>query len=231
MILIYPYRNGLPPSYMMVESRKGVSANQIKRTIQVSYKTAWYLCHRIRAAITEATSRKLKGTVEVDETWIGGKLKGQGRGKGNYKKNKSLVIGIIERNGDIRLKTIKNTDRKTFHKFIKDHTAADTELIITDEWETYKGIEDHDTKHESVNHSKDEWIGGNIHANGIENLWDLLKRSVMGTYHHLSAKHLDAYLDELEWRFNNRQNSYLFRDTLKKLISSGNLEYQKLIAS
>jgi len=217
--------------YMMVVSKKGVSAKQIERTIDISYKTAWYLCHRIRAAMTELNAEKLSGTVEVDETWIGGKLKGHGRGKGNYGKNKSIVIGIIQRDGDVRLKVIKRTDRKTLHQFIKHHTKPDTELVITDEWEAYKGIADHDTKHETINHSRKEYVRGNIHTNGIENVWSLLKRSVVGTYHKLSEKHLDAYLDELEWRFNNRDNPYLFRDTLKKLVGSKNLEYQELVAS
>jgi len=218
--------------YMMVESRKGVSANQIKRTLRVSYKTAWYLCHRIRAAMTELNAEKLSGTVEVDETWIGGKLKGQGRGKGNYQKNKSLVVGIVQRNGKARMQVIKHADRKTLHKFIKDHTEPDTEVIITDEWPAYRGIGDHDTKHETVNHSKKEWVRGeDIHTNSIENVWSLLKRSVIGAYHKISAKHLDAYLDELEWRFNNRDNPYLFRDTLKKMLKAKNVEYQELIAS
>lgn len=217
--------------YMMVESKKGVSANQVKRTLKVSYKTAWYLCHRIRAAMTELNAEKLSGIVEVDETWIGGKLTGRGKGKGAYSQNKSLVIGIIQRDGDIRLKVIKKADRKTLHKFIKEHTEPDTEMIITDEWPAYRGLEDHDTKHETVNHSLKEWVKGkNIHTNGIENVWSLLKRSVVGTYHKLSAKHLDAYLDELEWRFNNRDNPYLFRDTLIKLLNSKNLEYRALVA-
>ena len=217
--------------YMMVESKKGVSANQIKRTLGVSYKTAWYLCHRIRAAMTEVNAQKLSGTVEVDEMWVGGKLKGYGKGKGNYQKNKSLVVGIVQRDGNARMQVIKHADRKTLHKFIKDHTQPDTEVIITDEWPAYRGIGDYDTRHETVNHSQKEWVRGeDIHTNGIENVWSLLKRSVIGAYHKISAKHLDAYLDELEWRFNNRDNPYLFRDTLKKMIGSKNIEYQKLVS-
>jgi transposase-like protein len=217
--------------YLTVESKKGMSANQMKRILGVSYKTAWYLCHRIRAAMTEQEPEQLNGTVEVDETFIGGKLRGHGRGIGNYTKNKTIVIGVVQRGGKIRLQTIETTDRKTLHKFIKLHCAPDTELIITDELPAYKGIADEDTRHETVNHKEMEWARGDIHTNGIENVWSLLKRSVTGTYHKLSAKHLDAYLDELEWRFNNRKNPYLFRDTLIKLLASKNLEYQDLIAS
>lgn len=103
-------------------------------------------------------------------------------------------------------------------------------MIITDEWPAYLGIADHDTSHETVNHRLKEWVRGQIHTNGIENVWSLLKRSIVGSYHNVSAKHLDAYLDELEFRFNNRDNPFMFIDTLKKLIGSDNLEYKNLVA-
>jgi transposase-like protein len=213
--------------YLMAESKKGISANQLKRTLSVSYKTAWYLCHRIRNAMTTNTDKQLSGTVEVDETWIGGKKKNVGHG---YKGNKVLAVGAIERNGDTVLEAIKHADRETLHKFIHAHTAPDTEAIYTDEWPAYRGIADHDTRHETVNHSADEWVRGDVHTNSVENIWSLLKRSIVGSYHQVSKKHLDAYLDELEWRFNNRENPYLFRDTLLKLIKSENLEYKDLIS-
>lgn len=217
--------------YLTIESKKGMSANQMKRVLGVSYKTAWYLCHRIRAAMTEVEPAQLNGTIECDETFIGGKLRGKGRGRGSYLSNKAIVVGVIQRGGKIRLQVIKNTTRKTLHRFIKLHCAPDTELIITDDWKAYDGIADHDTRHEVVNHSVEEYVRGDIHTNGIENVWSLLKRSVTGTYHKLSVKHLDAYLDELEWRFNNRSNPYLFRDTLVKLLNSSNMEYKELVAS
>ena len=226
-----PLRKWLIAIYLIVDSKKGFSANQMKRTLGVSYKTAWYLCHRIRAAMTELEPTPLNGTVECDETYIGGRLRGHGLGIGNYIKNKALIVGIIQRGGKVRLQVIEKCDRKTLHKFIKDHTAPDTEMIITDELKAYKGIADHDTRHETINHMKKEYVRGDIHTNGIENVWSLLKRSVTGTYHKLSMKHMDAYLDELEWRFNNRENPFLFRDTLLKLLGSKNLEYQELIAS
>ncbi len=214
--------------YMMVESKKGVSANQIKRTIGVSYKTAWYLCHRIRKAMTEMRPEHLRGTIEVDETWIGGKSKGK-RGRGA--EGKTVVVGAVQREGKVRLEVIEKANKKTLHGFIKEHTAPDTKEIITDEWPAYRGIQDHDTKHKTVNHATRQWAEGDAHTNTIENVWSLLKRSIMGSYHKIDAKHLNSYLDELEWRYNNRENPYLFRDTLKKLIESNNLEYQKLIAS
>jgi transposase-like protein len=217
--------------YLTVESKKGMSANQMKRVLGVSYKTAWYLCHRIRTAMTEANPRKLKGTVEVDETYVGGEAKGYGRGKGKYLINKSIVAGIVERGGDVRLSKIKHADKKTLHAFIKGYTHPKTKLIVTDEWMPYKGIADHDTKHAVINHRQKEYVRGDIHTNTIENVWSLLKRSVAGSYHKISDKHIDRYLDELEWRFNNRENPYLFRDTLTKLLGSSNLEYKELVAA
>ena len=214
--------------YLMVESKKGISANQMKRTLNVSYKTAWYLCHRIRAAVMNTSGKQLNGIVEVDETWIGGKKKDVGHG---YKGNKVLAVGAVEREGDIVLQAIKHADRKTLHDFIHSNTAPDTKAIYTDEWPAYNGIGDENTKHETVNHSANEWVRGDVHTNSVENVWSLLKRSIIGSYHKVSTKHLDSYLDELEWRFNGRENPYLFRDTLMKLIKSENLPYQELIAS
>ncbi len=215
-------------AYMMSEAKKGVSANQIKRTIDVSYKTAWYLCHRIRATMSDGSPNPLKGIIEVDETWVGGKAKGFGHG---YKGNKAVVAGAVQRNGGARLQTIPDTTRRTLHGFIDKYVAPDTEAIYTDDWPAYKGIADHDTRHETVNHSAEEWVRGDVHTNTVEGIWSLFKRSVVGSYHKVSHKHLDSYLDELEWRFNNRDNPYLFRDTLFKLIRSDNLPYKKLTIS
>lgn len=222
-----PLSKWLAAVYLMVESKKGISANQMKRTLDVSYKTAWYLCHRVRAAMVTESSKQLTGTVEVDETWIGGRRSNVGHG---YTGNKVIAVGAVERGGDIVLQAIKHADRKTLHKFIHSHTAPDTKAIYTDEWPAYKGIADEDTTHETVNHRSEEWVRGDIHTNSVENIWSLLKRSIIGSYHKVSRKHLDSYLDELEWRFNNRENPYLFRDTLIKLITSDNLPYEKLIA-
>lgn len=214
-------------TYLITESKKGISANQMKRTIGVAYRTAWYLCHRIRAAVKEAQPEPLTGTVEVDETWVGGKRRGVGRG---YKGNKTIVIGAIERGGQVRAQVIESVDRKTLHRFIHSTTAADAEAIYTDDMSSYHGIANGDTRHETVKHSAEEWVRKGVHTNTIENVWSLLKRSIIGSYHKVSAKHLDAYLDELEWRFNNRENPYLFRDTLLKLIGSENLPYSELTA-
>jgi transposase-like protein len=214
--------------YLMIESKKGISANQMKRTLNVSYKTAWYLCHRIRATMVTEVGKQLRGIVEVDETWVGGKKTNVGHG---YKGNKVVAVGAVQRDGDIVLSEIQHADSETLGKFIHEHTTPEIEAIYTDELPAYRVLDKEGIKHETVNHSADEWVRGTIHTNSVENVWSLLKRSIMGSYHQVSKKHLDAYLDELEWRFNNRENPYLFRDTLIKLLKSKALQYNVLIQS
>jgi transposase len=212
--------------YLIIESKKGISANQLKRTLGVSYKTAWYLCHRIRAALNEVDAQLLKGIVEADETFIGGEVEGKGRG---YKGNKTVVVGALQRDGNICLQVVRGRDRETLHGFIRANVAGDVEAIYTDEWEAYRGLADEDTEHETVNHSEKEYARGKVHVNSMENVWSLLKRSIIGSYHQVSAKHLDAYLDELEFRFNNRENPFMFRDAMLKLLLAETLPYAKLI--
>lgn len=222
-----PLPKWLAAVYLMSESRKGISANQLKRTLETSYKTAWYLCHRIRAAVKDADEAMLAGTVEVDETYVGGKVRGKGRG---YRGNKSMVLAAIQRDGAVRLTVDRSPDRATLHGFIRKHVSDEAERIMTDEWEAYSGIADANTAHETVNHSADEWVRGDVHTNSVEGVFSLFKRSVIGAYHQVSKKHLGAYLDEFEFRFNNRENPYLFRDTLRKLLGAEALPYRKLVA-
>jgi transposase-like protein len=217
--------------YIMMKSKKGVSANQLKRELDVSYKTAWYLCHRIRAALNQVRDGEarvlLSGIIEMDETWVGGKVEGQGKG---YKGNKALVVGVVQRNGEIVLQIATDRTRKTQHEIALRHISPEAEAIFTDEWPTYAGIGDHDTRHETVNHRTDEYVRGEVYTNIVEGVWSLLKRPIIGSFHHVSVKHLDAYLDELEWRFSNRENPFLFRDTMRELVKAENLEYKELTA-
>jgi transposase-like protein len=211
--------------YLIVESKKGVSANQLKRSLRVSYKTAWYLSHRIRAALREVDAQLLKGIIEVDETFVGGKVEGMGRG---YKENKTVVVGAFQRGGTIKLQVVTGRDRETLQGFIRENTAGDAQAIYTDELPSYIGVADENTEHEAVKHREGEYVKGEVHTNSLENVWSLLKRSIIGSYHQVSAKHLDAYLDELEFRFNNRENPHMFRDAMLKLIVAENLPYAKL---
>jgi transposase-like protein len=217
--------------YLMVESKKGMSANQLKRTLKVSYKTAWYLCHRIRKAMAEIPLEPLKGIVEIDETYIGGKRRNVGRG---YRDNKTMVLGAMQRGGHAHLRVERRTPtKKVLREFIEEQVGKNCDLqtrIMTDDFAAYRGAI-RGPMHQSVNHSKYEWVRGDVHTNSVESAWSLFKRSVVGAYHKVSTKHLDAYLDEFEWRFNNRKNPYLFRDTMLKLIESPNLEYKTLTSA
>ena len=214
-------------TYMMIESKKSVSANQLKRSLKITYKTAWYLCHRIRAAMHDANPALLDGIVEVDETYIGGKRRGIGRG--NYRPYKTAVIGAVKRGGPVRFKIIDRTDRKNLHGFIKAVTKPETAAIYTDEEAGYKGIADHDTRHETVNHSAGEYVRADVHTNTVEGVWSLFKRSIVGAYHQISVKHMDKYLDEQAWRFDGRRNPYLFRDTLLKLLEAKAMPFKELV--
>src|SRR5207249_4951623 len=141
--------------YMIAQSKKGISANQLKRMLKVSYKTAWYLCHRIRAAMKNECPEQLCGIVEVDETFVGGKRRGVGSGS---RKGKTIVVGAAERDGEVRLAVVKNRGRKALHTFINENVHDDTREIHTDEWPPYEGIGDHNTKHLTVNHHRKQWV-------------------------------------------------------------------------
>lgn len=213
-------------AYLMIESENGISANQVKRTVGISYKTAWYLCHRIRAAVSEARFEKLSKIVEVDKTYVGGKAKGFGHG---YKGSKTIVVSKAQLRGKPVLQVVDGAYRKTLHQFIRENTMPVTRAIYTDEWSAYLGISDKDTRHETVNHRAEEGVHGNVKLDTVKVIWSLLEHAIVSCYQKLSAKHLDAYLNELEWQYNNRENPYLFRDTMLKLIRADNLPYQALV--
>jgi transposase-like protein len=209
---------------LLCESKKGMSACQIQRTIGVSYKTAWYLCHRVRAAMLEVAPEKLGGTVEIDETYVAGRKR-----RWRAKNEAQVVIGIRQRNGDLRLIRAKNAKSATVREIINANVGGHVEVIMTDESAIYPWALDKMQKnlHKTINHSK-QYAHGDVHTNTVESAFSLLKRGIVGTWHKVSAKHLPAYLDEMVFRFNNRKNQFLFRDTLVKLILSPNLEYKDL---
>jgi transposase-like protein len=219
--------------YLMGESRKGISANQLKRTLGVSYKTAWYLCHRIRAALREDDPEPLTGIVEADETFIGGKApQSASRREAALirRRNKTIVLGAVQRGGKLRVRVAKDASRESINEFLGDVVSPDAEAIYTDSWRSYRGIGDENTVHEYVDHSADEWVRGKVHTQTAESAWSLFDRSIIGAYHKLSAKHLPAYLDEFAFRFNNRANPYLFRDTILALIAGDSLSYRELVS-
>ena len=216
--------------FLMCQSKKGMSAHQLWRTLGIgSYKTAWYLRHWIREAMGNDPLRgpTIVGIVEVDETLIGGKDKGKGKG---CRGQKTRIAGAIQRGGDVRLERIENVKQATLHSFIARNVRDEVEAIYTDKLARYFGIEDEDTHHGTVNHSAEEWIVGDVQVNSIENVWSLSKRSITEAFHKVSKKHFDRYLEELEWRFNSRDNDHIFRDTLERIMNTGAMPYRKLVA-
>lgn len=216
---------------LLVEARKGMSANQVKRTLGVSYKTAWYLCHRIRAAMTEAERPMMDGTVEVDETYVGGVQRGHQRKAGFGESTKQIVIGIRQRGGDLRFFHAQDAKSGTLAQFIRENVSVDVDVIVTDEFNAYPTAMKTlalTEKHKTIKHKAKVYVDGDIHTNTVENAFSLLKRGIIGTWHRISAKHLAAYLSEMEFRFNRRKNSDLFIDTLRHMITAPTLTFDKL---
>jgi transposase-like protein len=221
-------------TFILCQSRKGVSANQLKRMLGINYRTAWYLCHRIRHAVEQAVDPKLNGTVEMDETYVGGKQH-RGRGWNTPDNNKEIVIGLRQRGGELRFFHAEDAKSGTLAKYIKENVGPDVDVMMTDEFPAYPkamiraGVKG--SHHKTIRHRDRIYVDGDIHTNTVESAFSLLKRGIMGTWHRVSAKHLPAYLDEMTWRFNNRKNPFLFRDTMLRLIHSENLEYKRLTAA
>jgi transposase-like protein len=217
-------------TYLMCESRKGMSANQIKRMMGISYKTAWYLCHRIRKAMAGAHKPMLDGTVEVDETYVGGKFRGGYSGRA--RNNKEIVIGIRQRGGDLRFFHAEDAKSGTLAQYIKENISQDVEVLVTDDFGAYPNAmkrAGHDAaKHKTINHSKKVYVQGDTHTNTVESAFSLLKRGIMGTWHKISAKHLAAYLEEMTFRFNRRKKDDLFIDTLRHMITADPMTFENL---
>jgi len=218
---------------LLCEAKKGMSAHQLKRTLwglhKGSYKTAWYLCHRIRAAMAGAERPMLDGTCEIDETYVGGVKRGIGAKAA--KAAKEVVIGIRQRGGDVRFFHAEDAKSGTLAQYIQENISQDVDVIVTDEWPAYdKAVGEH--KHETVNHWRKEYVrlGTDIHTNTVESAFSLLKRGIMGSWHKISAKHLPAYLAEMEFRFNRRGRSDLFIDTLRHMVTSDPLTFYELTA-
>ena len=214
---------------LLCEAKKGMSACQIQRTLGIgSYKTAWYLCHRIRSAMTEADRKPLTGTVEMDECYLGGRAHGK-RGRGAA--NKEVVIGIRQRKGELRFFHASDIRSGTLAKYIRENISEDVDVLMTDDLHLYKGAAKHLRKlrkHKTIRHRLGRYVDGDIHTNTVESAFSLLQRGVMGTWHRLSAKHLAAYLREMEFRFNRRKNPDLFVDTLRHMVTSPTLTFDKL---
>jgi transposase-like protein len=201
-----PLNKWLYTLHLMTASKKGVSAKQIERTVGVTYKTAWFLCHRIRKAMEkEPDSGKLSGIVEADETYVGGKVRGAEEGSA-HGGNKTIVFSLIQRDGEARSRTVDDVKKRTLQPIILRQVEGEAR-IMTDQLRSYQGLEEHFASHESVDHSAGEYVRGIVHTNFAESYFSLLKRGIIGIFHHVSAQHLQRYLEEFDFRWNRRKMS------------------------
>jgi transposase-like protein len=225
-----PLQKWFAATYLLCESKKGMSACQVQRTLGMSYKTAWYLCHRVRSAMAQAYKPMLDGKVEMDATYVGG----VNRGKGRIARvdNKEVVIGIRKRNGDLRFFHAKDAKAGTLAQYIRDNISEDVEVIFTDDASANPVAVKKAGRgeHKTIRHSSGVYVMGDIHTNTVESAFSLLKRGIMGTWHKISAKHLPAYLEEMEFRFNRRNRTDLFIDTLRHMVTAPVLTFERLTA-
>ena len=200
--------------WSMLNAKKGISAMQIQRQIGCSsYSTAWYMCMRLRAGMQDDDFKKLMGIVEVDETYIGGKNKNRHwdkRTEGRGPAGKVPVIGAISRKGSVVARMIEDAEAETLKGFVRDVVSKKVDLVATDDAAAYQQLPAEGFTHESVNHSEHEYVRGVVHTGTIDSFWSLLKRGIMGSYHHVSKKYLPLYINEFSYRYNNRKNEDMF---------------------
>jgi len=196
----------LAAMWQIVNCKNGISSYEVHRAIGITQKSAWFLDHRIRFALGMGPTNKFSGQIEADETFIGQKARNMHKsvrarkitGTGGH--NKTAVMGILERGGKVRTKVIGNTKKKTLQSEIREHVLAGSALF-TDALKSYEGLDEF--QHEVVDHAV-EYVRGEVHTNGLENFWSLVKRGLNGTYVSVEPFHLFRYLDEQAYRFNNR---------------------------
>jgi transposase-like protein len=211
---------------LLVDAKKSMSALQLQRHLGINYRTAWYMAHRIREAMTEGDGPKLTGVVEVDEVYLGGKQRGQ---KGKLK-NKDVVIGIRERKGPARLVHTENAKAGTVYEVVAKHISKDAQAIMTDENPIYnfRMTQFKNTRHGRIRHKSGVYVQGDVHTNTVESTFSLFKRALIGSFHQVSIKHLQRYLNEFGYRFNRREDEDLFEQTVSRMCAGKSLPYAKL---
>ena len=207
-----PLRKWFISIYLLINHSKGISSVQLSKDLGVTQKTAWFILHRLRYATeTESFNLPLTGEVEVDETYIGGKEKNKHKNKqiggtqGRSTKNKTPVAAALERNGKLKIEKIPDVKKSTLKKFVRKNVDTSSSLY-TDDFKSYKNLKSI-YNHQTVKHSRGEYVRNRIHTNTVEGFWSLLKRGIVGIYHYVSEKHLDQYLKAFQFRYNYRDMS------------------------
>ncbi|MGP8217421.1 MAG: IS1595 family transposase [Bacteroidia bacterium] len=226
-----PLHKWFAAMYLIVAHKKGISSLQLSSDIGVTQKTAWFMLMRIREMLTEKNPQALNNLVESDESFFGGKesnkhsnkkTKGTQGGSG-----KAVVLGLLERGGDIKVTPIENREGTTLLPIIAEQVTKGA-TIATDELRAYSQLSK-DYTHITVNHSANEYVSGMAHVNGVEGFWSLMKRGINGIQHSVSKKHLHRYCDEYAYRYNNRNIADTERFVTAMLHTEGRLTYKQLI--
>ena len=215
---------------LILNAKKGISAKQLQRDLKIGgYKTAWYLNHRIRESMREGSFPQMGegGIVEIDETYLGGRQRGH-RGK---LKNKDVVLGMRERGGPLRFIYTKDATSTTWKKIIESHLHQGVSLVMTDESSAAQialKSKGYASRHRMVKHSAKQYVEGINYTNSIESAFSLLKRGIIGSYHRISIKHLQKYLNEFTYRFNRRADPNSFIETMRRLAQFPPLTFDVL---
>jgi transposase-like protein len=215
---------------LIINAKKSISAKQMERDLGVSYRTAWFLNHRIREAM-QSPEGLFGGTVEIDATYHGGRYDERRK---RVRHDKQAVAGVLQRATETEPSKVKAFPIQTEIKpvmwgVVRDHVRLDA-AIYTDDHGAYRGLKGEGLNHEIVNHSRKEYVRGKVHSNGIEGFWSLFKRGVIGSFHQVSVKHLHRYLNEFSFRFNNREAEDLFGLIIIQLAIGNALRYKALTA-
>ena len=187
---------------LLCSSKKGMSAHQLHRQLGITYKSAWFMAHRIRYAMEQNSFKKMQGTIEADETYVGGKSRRIGRQTGL--ENKTPVVSLVQRNGEVRSFVVATVSSSTLKSVLTEHMSKNAKLM-TDEGIWYKRAGKEFKSHEVVNHGKFEYVRDNVTTNTVEGFFGILKRGINGVYHHVSKEHLHRYLAEFDFRYNHRK--------------------------